>query len=370
MNAKQIVTIVVALIVGGVIGALTFRGGSKESARQTGSAGGGAGITLKMASIFPASLEILGDTGVVFTDDVRKATGGRVDIKFFDPGKLVPGLEIFDAVSKGAVDAGWSSPGFWIGKLPAAPLFSAIPFGPDTTEYMAWMYEGGGLELFREMYKPHNLHVEPCMLIAPEASGWFRKEITSVQQLNGLKMRFFGLGGKTMQKLGVSVQLLAPGDIFPALERGVLDATEFSMPNTDIKFGFHRIAKHYYFPGWHQQASWAEFIVNINRWNEIGEADQKIIELACKAGVVRTISQGESKQGPVLDQFRKEGVQIHYWTPEIMAAYEKATAEVMAEESKADPFFAKTWESLQKFRATYKEWAALSRLPRPVLSEK
>jgi TRAP-type mannitol/chloroaromatic compound transport system substrate-binding protein len=230
---------------------------------------------------------------------------------------------------------------------------------------MAWMYEGGGLELYREMYKPHNLYAEPCILIAPEASGWFREPVNSLQKLNGLKMRFFGLGGKAMQKLGVSVQLLAPGDIFPALERGVLDATEFSMPNTDIKFGFHRIAKHYYFPGWHQQASFGEFMINLDRWNALSEADHKIIEMACKTNIVRAVSQGEAKQAPVLEEFKKEGVQIHYWPPEIMAAYEKASAEVMAEEAKADPFFAKVWDSMQKFRASYREWSALSRLPRP-----
>jgi TRAP-type mannitol/chloroaromatic compound transport system substrate-binding protein len=322
-----------------------------------------------MASIFPASLDILGDGGVQFTDNVRAASGGRIDIKFFDPGKLVPGLEIFDAVSKGAVDAGWASAGFWIGKLPSAALFSSIPFGPDTTEYMSWMFAGGGEALYQGLYAQHNVHVEPCALIPPEASGWFRQPITSPDQLNGLKMRFFGLGGKAMQKLGVSVQLLAPGDIFPALERGVLDATEFSMPNTDIKFGFNRIAKHYYFPGWHQQASWGEFMINTGRWEEMSAADKMIVQLACRANIVRSISQGEAAQAPVLEQFKREGVELHYWSKPMLETFRKASAEVMAQEASNDAYFAKTWESVQAFRGSYQDWASLSRLPKKAYGE-
>ena len=201
------------------------------------------------------------------------------------------------------------------------------------------------------------------MLIPPEASGWFREEITSLDQFRGMKIRFFGLGGKVMQKIGASVQLLAPGDIFPALERGVLDATEFSMPNTDARFGFDKIAKHYYFPGWHQQASFGEFIINMARWNELGETDQRIVQLACKSNIVRAITMGEAAQPPTLAKFRADGVQIHYWSEDVLRELQRLSAEVMAEEAAKDPFFAKAWESVQAFRRDYKEWARLSRLP-------
>ena len=320
-------------------------------------------IHWKMASSFAATTPLIGDTGPIFSDTLLKVSGGRLDIKFFDPGKLVPGLEVFDSVSKGAVDAGWSSPGYWIGKIPATPLFASVPFGPDTAEYLAWIYYGGGLDIWRELYAKHNLWVTPCVVIPPEASGWFHQPITKVEQFKGMKIRFFGLGGKAIQKLGASEQLLAAGDIYPALERGVLDATEFSMPSIDEKLGFQKIAKHYYFPGWHQQASIVELMINLNRWNELSPVDQALVELSCKETIVRGMTLGEVQQGPALERIKADGVQIHTWSPEILAAFRKATNEVMEEESKNDADFARAYASFKAFRVGFREWAKLSRVP-------
>jgi TRAP-type mannitol/chloroaromatic compound transport system substrate-binding protein len=323
----------------------------------------GKEIHWKMASSFAATTPLIGDTGPIFSDLLLKVSGGRLDIKFFDPGKLVPGLEVFDSVSKGAVDAGWSSPGYWIGKIPATPLFASVPFGPDTSEYLAWIYYGGGLGIWRELYAKHNLWVTPCVVIPPEASGWFREPITKLDQFKGMKIRFFGLGGKAMQKLGASVQLLAAGDIYPALERGVLDATEFSMPSIDEKLGFQKIAKHYYFPGWHQQASIVELTINLDRWKELSPADQALVELTCKETIVTGMTLGEVQQGPALQRIKADGVQVHTWPPEILAAFRKATYEVFEEESKNDADFARAYESYKTFRAGYREWAKMSRVP-------
>jgi len=167
-------------------------------------------------------------------------SGGTFRIKFFEPNALIPAKGCFDAVGEGSVDACWSTTGFWYGKEPALAMFTAVPFGPAAGEYLAWFYFGGGEELMDEIYAKHGLKSVQCGIIAPEASGWFRKEINTLDDLKGLKMRFYGLGAKVMEKLGVSTQLTAGGDIFRALERGSIDATEFSMPVIDLlDFGDH-----------------------------------------------------------------------------------------------------------------------------------
>lgn len=320
-------------------------------------------IRWKMASSFAASLPILGTSGVYFTKRLQQATNGRMRIKFFDPGKLVPGLEVFEAVSTGGVQAGFTAAGFWIGKIPAAAFFGAVPFGPDTNEYLAWIFNGGGLQLWRELYAKHNLIPFPCGILAPEASGWFRVPIESVEQLKGLKMRFYGLGGKAMQKLGMSIQLLAPGDIFTALDRGVLDATEFSMPAIDEKLGFYQIAKHYYFPGWHQQASILELLINKKSWDDLTVTDQTLIEMACRDTIVKSITEGETLQGPAINRMKAKGVKIHKWSPEMLAKFQQAYQEVIQDETQQDAEFARVWDSLSKFRQNYAEWRGLSRLP-------
>ena len=320
-------------------------------------------INWKMASTFTGTLPILGDGGVYFSDTLKTITGGRINIKFFDPGKLVPALEVFDATSSGSIDAAWSAAGYWIGKVPSAVFFAALPFGPDTSEYLAWIYHGGGWDLWKEIYGKSNIMPIPCGIIPPEAAGWFRQPITSLDQFKGMKIRFYGIGGQAMQKLGASVQLLAGGDIFPALERGVLDATEFSMPSIDRKLGFYQIAKHYYFPGWHQQASLLEFLVNKEKWDSISSRDQALINVACRDTVVRNVTLGEHQQGEALADFKSKGVQIHYWSDEMLAGFKKAYDEVVVEMAAKDADFARVNESYSAYRKGYQEWAKLSRLP-------
>ena len=191
-------------------------------------------VRWKMGSTYPGRLTQLGTLGKRIEDRIDAVSGGNIRIKFNEPGALVPALEVFDAVSAGSIDAAWSTPGYWAGKVPALQMFGSVPFGPAAGEYLAWVKFGGGQEIFDELYDTHNIRSLFCGIIAPEASGWFRKEIKSVEDLRGLKMRFYGLGAKVMQKLGVSTQLLAGGDIYPALELGTIDATEFSMPAVDM----------------------------------------------------------------------------------------------------------------------------------------
>ncbi len=319
-------------------------------------------VRWKLASAYAGSTPILGPSIMRMTDRIREASNGTVDIRFFEPGALVPPLEIFDAVSSGGVDAGWATPGFWAGKVPALQLFASIPFGPAAPEYMAWMYWGGGREMLDELYAPHDIKSLPCMILPPEASGWFRKEIRSLDDLRGLKMRFFALGARVMEKIGVSTQLLAGGDIYPALELGTIDATEFSSPAIDQNFGFHQIAKHYYFPGWHQQSTWADVTVNMDRWNELTLGQQTLLDMACGDLVRESLAEGEAMQVPALSRLTAEGVQLHRWPDEFLQAYEDAWMEVAQEEAQKDSDFARALASLTEFRESFKVWNDLGYL--------
>ena len=314
-------------------------------------------VRWKMASAFGSKLPHLGTSGVRFSENLKKASGGNVELKFFEPGALVPALECFDAVSKGSVEACWTTPGYHTGKYAALAFFTTVPFGPAFGEFIAWKIFGGGNQLRDEVYAKHNLISFDSFAIGPETSGWFRKEVKSLGELKGLKMRFFGLGAQVMQKMGVSTQLLAAADIYPALERGVIEATEFSMPTIDKALGFHQIAKFNYFPGWHQQTSVSELLINRQEWEKLSEQNKTLIKLALGESVLNTYAETEARQFEVMAELSaKQGVQIKRWPDDVLKAFEKAWLEVLAEESAKDPLFKKVADSYLGFRERYRVW--------------
>jgi len=316
----------------------------------------------KLASTYPGSLPQLGTLGVRIEERLEEISDGNIRLRFYEPGALVPALEVFDAVSEGSIEAAWSTPGYWVGKIPSAPLFSAVPFGPAAQEYIAWYYFGGGQELYEEIFGQFNIHPMICGVIAPEASGWFKEPIESVEDLRGLKMRFFGLGAKVMEKMGASTQLIAGGDIYPALELGSIDATEFSMPAIDYNLGFYQVAKHYYLPGWHQQSTMFELLINKDKWDALDDQTKVMFETVCGDNVRYGIAEGEAIQIEALQNIENEGVTIHEWPDEILAQLEDAWLEVVEEESAADEDFARVWESLSTFRQNYAQWRELGYL--------
>ncbi len=316
----------------------------------------------QMQSTYPGSLTQLGTLGKWVAERVTNITDGEITLEFQEPGAIVPALEVFDAVASGAVETGWSTPGYWAGKVPALQFMSAVPFGPEAGEYLAWMKFAGGQDMMDEIYARHNIRGIMCGIIAPEASGWFRTEINSAEDLQGLKMRFFGLGAKVMEKMGVSTQLLAGGDIFPALELGTIDATEFSMPAIDLNLGFYQVAKHYYFPGWHQQSTLFDLMINLDLWESLDEATQMKIETVCDAAVTQGLAEGEAIQFEAIEKLEAEGVTIHQWSQEILDQLRAAWDEVVAEEAAADADFARVWESLSQFRERYARWKELGYL--------
>ena len=313
-------------------------------------------IRWKMQSTWGSQVAINGESAVYFSKKIKSISDGAIELRFFEPNALVPSLEVWDAVKNGAVDAGFTTPGYHAGKIPALSFFTAVPFGPGMGEYHAWMQYGGGNEMKEEIYHEHGLHPINCLSHAPETSGWFKQKINSVDELKGLKMRFFGLGAMVMNKLGVSTQLLAGGDIYPALEKGVIDATEFSMPTHDLSYGFYELAKYNYFPGWHQQTSIGELLLQKSKWDELNDVQKDQIQTACNDTVWWALVRSEALQVPAMRELESKGVEFVRWSDEDLAKLEKAWEEVVAEQSEKDPLFKKINESYQAFRDDYAIW--------------
>ena len=323
-------------------------------------------LLLKTPIAFSTALPGLGSPIPRVAEQLDLMSGGTLKMKVYEPGKLVPPFEILDAVSSGKINSGYTTAGYWAGKIPAAPLFSAVPFGPEAGEYMAWLYYGNGMSLYQEMYDQagYNVKVIPCAVIAPETSGWFAKEINSPDDLDGLKMRFFGLGANVMEKMGVGTVQLPGGEIFGALEKGAIDASEFSQPAIDQRLGFHKIVKYNYFPGWHQQSTVFELLVNKDAWGKMGKSNQAILENTCKASMTNSIAEGESMQFDAMKKAEDNGVQIRYWNDEMLSTFKSKWDEVVAEKSQ-DAFFKKVYDDMSNFRDGYNLWEANAFLPRP-----
>jgi TRAP-type mannitol/chloroaromatic compound transport system substrate-binding protein len=325
-------------------------------------------VLLKVPVCFSTSLPGLGTTMPWVAERIETASNGTLKMQVYEPGKLVAPFEILDSVSTGKINAGYATAGYWAGKIPASPIFSAIPFGPEAGETLAWLYYGNGMKLYQEMYDKHgyNVKVLVCGIIAPETSGWFTKEIQSAADLKGLRMRFFGLGGQAMQKLGASVSLLPGGEIFPALEKKAIDATEFSMPAIDERLGFYKIAKYNYFPGWHQQATVFELLINKDVWNGMTDHQRMVIEMTCKAATLDAFAYTEAIQAKAMKaNVETRGVKNMYWSQEMLSTFKSAWEDVAKEQASKDEFFKTVWDDVSAFRADYKLWQTYGFLPRP-----
>lgn len=313
-------------------------------------------VRWRMHSTYPEAMPVAGPTAYQIGETIDTISGGAFDIRVFEPGALVAGTQYYDAVSNGSIDAAYGSPAFNTGKNSAYAFFAAIPFGPGAGETMAWLRHGGGMDLANELYAEDNLYMLPCGILPPETAGWFRKEIKTMDDLKGLKMRFLGLGAKVMEKFGVSTQLLAPGEIYQALELGTLDAAEQSIPAVDRGLGFYQIAKYNYFPGWHQQSTVQELLINLDSWNKLDEAKQTMLKLACDQALMQQFADGEALEFDVMRANEADGVQTMTWTDDQLSQFRDAWIEVVAEETASNPDSQRVWDSLTTFRENYKIW--------------
>jgi TRAP-type mannitol/chloroaromatic compound transport system substrate-binding protein len=318
---------------------------------------------------FASTLTALGDTMPWVADQLRAISGGNIDLQVAEPGAVVPALSIFENVSTGAIEAGYSWMGYEIGQVPASALFGATPFGLESTDFLAWMNFHGGRELLNETFAPYNVYPIPCGTISPEAAGWFRTEITGPQDLQGLKFRAAGVGGEIMTEFGMSVTMLPGGELYQALETGVLDATEFSLPTVDEQLGFFQVAKNYYLPGWHQPSTNQFLYVNLDVWNGLEDGTKAMIEMACMAGNAYAIAKAEALQGAVLKRFEEQGVAVRTYSDEMLRGFYETTKAVMERRSAEDEMFGKVYASMMEFQAELQPWKELGYLPRNWLSE-
>lgn len=315
-----------------------------------------------LQSAFSKTLPVLGPAADRFVATVSTLTDGEVNFKHLGAGELSPPFEIFDNVGVGAIDAGFSFAAYEAGKAPAAALFGSIPFGGEATDYVSWIHHGGGLELWQEIYAPFGVVPMPCGVIISEAGGWFTKPIETVEDLKGLNIRIGGLGGEILTKLGANAMSLPAGEISTSLETGRLDGTELSFPTVDRLMGFDKVAKHYYFPGWHQPSGFIEFYMNVDKWTALTDQQRLAIETSCADVNLWTIGTALAVQGPALEAFRASGVDVERLPEPVIAALREAADEVYAEQSAADPMFARVLESWQSYEAAANEYRALNRL--------
>lgn len=321
-------------------------------------------VRWKVPNAFPSHLPALGENAQIVADMLASVSDGAIQFKIFEPGNLVPPLELTDAVQNGSIEAGYTWLGYDAGKIPASPLFAARPFGMEPWEYTAWWYEGGGKELGEEVYGKRNVHPILCGINGPETAGWFREQITSMADLQGLKIRFAGLGGEVLQRAGASVTLIPGGEIFQALEKGAIDASEFSMPAVDQTLGFDKVAKFNYFPGWHQTYTAFHLIVNKDQWDGFSDVTRALFDVACTATTLRSLSRGEALQGDVLASFPEKGVTASQLPEDMLLELKKLTSEVMAAQAEADADFKAVYDSQEAFAQNYSQWKSLGYLPR------
>ena len=317
----------------------------------------------KMVTTWPPNFPIFQEGVERFAQDVKTLSDGRLDIKVYAGGELVPALQTFDAVSQGTVEMGHGAAYYWAGKVPAAQFFTAVPFGMNAQGMNAWLYAGGGLQLWRELYQKYNLVPFPMGNTGVQMGGWFNKKIDSMADLKGLKMRIPGLGGKVFAKAGGTPVLLPGGEIYTALDRGTIDATEWVGPYHDERLGLYRAAKYYYYPGWHEPGPVLELTVNKAAYDSLPADLQKAIETAAAAGNVWMLAQFEAKNLEALAKLKNEHhVKVYEFPPEVMNELRRLSQQVLAEEAAKDADFNKVYQAYQAFAADNDAWSELSEI--------
>lgn len=363
-NRAGLIAVIIAFVVG-MLATLAIRPpGQREAMTPSSNGEVSASVRWRVPVAFGTNLEALGDNVLYVAETLAATSGGSFEMSVYEPGEIVPAFNILDAVREAKVPAGYTWVGYDQGKIPASALIGAVPFGMEPWEYSAWWYEAGGRQLAETLFAKYDVRPVLCGLIGPETAGWFRDPIDELSDLEGLKIRFAGLGGKVIERLGASVTMLPGGEIFQALEKGAIDATEFSLPNVDEALGFDRIAKLNYYPGWHQTYTAAHLVVNQDEWLALTAPERALVETVCTSGVTRNLAKAEAIQGPILAGFPAKGVTAIRLPIPILRELNKVADEVMAEEAARDEDFRIIHESQLEFRATYEQWKKLAYLPR------
>jgi TRAP-type mannitol/chloroaromatic compound transport system substrate-binding protein len=315
----------------------------------------------KMVTAWPPNFPIFGESVNQLVDWIGQLSGGRLRIKVYAGGELIPPLETFDAVSQGMAEMGHSVAYYWAGKIPSAQLLTSIPFGMNSQQLNSWFYYGGGLQLWEELYAPFNIVPMPAGNTGGQMGGWFNREINSVSDVKGLKMRMAGLGGKVLSKAGASALLVPGQELYTNLERGVIDSLEWVGPYHDYTFGFNRIAKYYYYPGWQEPTGALELAVNKSAFDSLPDDLKTVIRTAASSSNLLMLSQFELKNSEMLSQIRREGkVQLKKFPDEVLNHFRFLTSQVIQEITSKDKMAAKIYDSYSSFHKQVSAWNDIS----------
>ncbi|MEQ8348209.1 MAG: TRAP transporter substrate-binding protein [Sneathiellaceae bacterium] len=327
----------------------------------------------RMVTSWPKGLPGLGTGAQRCAESIEKLTGGKIKVKVYAGGELVPALGCFDAVSDGTAELGHDASYYHLGKSPACAFFTAVPYGMIPSEMNAWLYWGGGQELWDELYAPFNLKAMPAGNTGTQMAGWFRKPINSVADLKGLKMRIPGQGGLVMGKLGATNVLLPGGEIFTNLQSGNIDATEWVGPYNDLSMGFYQVANYYYWPGFHEPGSTLELMINKAKWDALDSELQLAISAAAAQENVNMLAEFDARSGPALQELiQKHGVKLERLPRDVLEAQGTAAGELMEEiiadgdaitKKVANGFLKARWELAQWTRISIQGFANARLLP-------
>lgn len=337
--------------------------GSVAALSHSTAAWANATFKWKMVTAWPKNFPGLGTNANLLAKMINDMSGGRIAIKVYGANELVPAFEVFDAVSKGTAEIGHSGAYYWKGKAEATQFFSAVPFGLTAQEMNGWLYYGGGLELWRELYKPFGLIPAPTGNSGVQMAGWFNREIKSVADLNGLKMRIPGLGGEVLRRAGGTTVNLPGGELFTSLQSGALDATEWVGPYNDLAFGFYKVTQYYYYPGWHEPGSTMEAMINEKAFNTLPKDLQQIVLTACKAANMDMISEYTARNNQALDTLiNKHKVKVLPLPEDVLKKLKQISEEVVLELAEKDPLAKKIHTSVAQFKKQVTRWADISEL--------
>ncbi len=315
----------------------------------------------KMVTTWPPGFPGLGTGAAELGALITEASGGRITVQVYGAGELVPAFEVFDAVSRGTAQIGHGAGYYWKGKLPSAQFFSATPFGMNAQERNAWMFYGGGEALWREVYEPFNLVPAAAGNTGVQMGGWFNKEINSLGDLQGLKMRIPGLGGEVLKRAGGTPVNLPGGEIFTALQTGAIDATEWVGPYNDLAFGLYQAARYYYYPGWHEPGTCLEAIVNKEAFDALPEDLQRLVLMACRAVNSNMLAEYTARNHQALQTLVDEHeVALRKFPDEVLARLKTLSRTVLEEVAASDELAARVYESQLKFQAQAARWHDIS----------
>ena len=320
----------------------------------------GRRVMWRLASSFPRGLDTIFGAADTLAARVAALTDGRFQIRPYPAGELVPGLQVLDAVQQGTVQAGHSASYYFIGKNPALAFDCAVPFGLTVRGHNAWLLHGGGLDRMREVFADFDVVNFPGGNTGTQMGGWFRTPIRSVADLRGLKMRIPGLGGQVMDRLGVSVQVLSGGDIYPALERGAIDATEWVGPYDDEKLGFHQVVKNYHYPGWWEPGPALSFYVNRRAWDELPTLYQEAFETASRESSLNMMAQYDALNPQALSRLVDAGVNLVPFPQDMMQAAMQASLDLVEQQAAADAAYRRVYDAWKPWRGDTYRWFSVA----------